>query len=230
MARYSILTKHERDVYDREPIINSTEKFRIFNRLIADTRINGALKRYPTLSMSHIYTIFLNYIYSGRVYQHSVSSKNFKYVSRYLKVSKAEQLQEYLSGTFNKHKKIVMELLGVDTFSMKHKYELETYISSILSNKLDLKEIFSLAANFLIDKKVAVPSSSTLEKIILSVANSSEKTLKRKVADITEGNSLILRSLLELSDDSKYKITELKKLSHSVKMKSVINWTILLVL
>jgi hypothetical protein len=71
-------------------------------------------------------------------------------------ITKVEQLQEYLSGTFNKHKKIVMGLLGVDTFSMKHKYELETYISSILSNKLDLKEIFSLAANFLIDKKVAI--------------------------------------------------------------------------
>lgn len=53
MARYSILTNHERDTYDREPIISSTEKFRIFNRLIADTRVNGALKRYPILSKSH---------------------------------------------------------------------------------------------------------------------------------------------------------------------------------
>jgi len=129
---------------------------------------------------------------------------------------------QYEETTLERHQKIILDLLGCAPFTDEAKQMLLKEASGLCSGHMKPEAILSALVDFLKEKRIEVPRYYVLAEIITTAFNKyKDKILSSLEAVITKEDKRHLDGLLEsYSSDrnsSAYKVTALKKNSHSLR-------------
>ncbi|MFH0754947.1 MAG: Tn3 family transposase, partial [Candidatus Omnitrophota bacterium] len=133
---------------------------------------------------------------------------------------------EYEATTLDRHQKIILDLMSCTPFTDETKQLLLQEALELCAGHMRPKVIFSTLVDFLKEKRIEVPTYYILAEIITAALNQYENSFRASLsAIITKEDMRHLDSLLESCGGNPnlltYKLTSLKKSSHSLRPRHI---------
>lgn len=225
MTNLQILSQEDIDTYENPPILSSIERKKYF-------RISKELQEVLTQIISPTTQIafLLNWGYfkaSGRFYAIVKSnSKDLDYVIKSLSLShydKQEIVRSYTRKLFYRHKKIILELNGKQSFESQ-KQVVHKQLSNLVDKHLKPKSIFLSLVDWMKIQGIELPTFNYLSSCITKQIRAHEKKLAHLFSkELTTNQKKVLQKLLEKDEANakNYKLTTLKYIDQSEKPRRV---------
>ena len=225
MTRRKILSAAERDEFDSPPSFNAAERKRYFS--VSDSVAN-IISKLRTPENKVVFVVRLGYFKAtDRFFAANFHDMDIQYVARKLGyIPEVIDLESYDDkATSHRHRKAILDFLGVRAFDEVAERELLKDIRSMVRSQLRPKFILLQAVERLQSQKIEIPNSHALTELIAIES----KRHGRELADTIESNLTpeqrgLLDDLLakEGEDDDnpnarRYKLTLLKRFTLSTK-------------
>jgi TnpA family transposase len=153
--------------------------------------------------------------------------KDISYVIKKFNLNiKEPTMEKFNRTTLFRYKELILKNFAVFPFDEKAKQLLIQEAKLIVQKKFKMKAIFQGILEFLYLKRIEVPTYNSLAEIITEVLNDYEKNLEEKLSELLDDTKkeLLDKLLQEIESEAnenknskRYKITKLKKFSHSTK-------------
>ncbi len=217
MARMRILTANEQDLFDRPPLFDHRDRKKLFDFP------KSLLAIVTTMRNSDHQIGFLvscGYFRATRRFFAPVDflERDIAYVASHLGHSVPLQIQ-YPDRTRQRHRKTILDFYGFAAFDDNASDSLITEIATMARMHLKPRLIFERCVDFLIGRRVQVPSAYRLSDLIRAGLQDRKTELvalmDRHLSDDARG---LLDELFTAPDDrNRYRLTLLKKLSQSTR-------------
>jgi hypothetical protein len=214
-----ILSKDEIAVFDSPPKFNRRDQEKYF---ALDVEIENYLDRIQTPSSKVCFIILYGYF---KMTNKFFSPKKFwqndiEYVASFLgadkNITKADFLK-YVTGSFSNHKKLIRQNTGTSNFSDSINQELDSFVAK----QIRPKQVFTYIIRELQEKRVEIPSYNNLANLITKSFNKNEERLLETIKSVIDEDTITflddLMSPAPQRNSDIYKVTLLKKISHSSK-------------
>lgn len=221
MARMKILSTAEQAVFDTPPLFNHLERKQFFD--FPKTLLDRALHfRHPVSQVGFL--ISCGYFKATKRFFSPIDyhPRDIAYVSNQLATDNIST-EDYPDRTRQRHQKIILEFHGFKPFDKEAEAALATEINTMATTYLKPKLILDRCVDFLIQKRLQVPKSWALTELIRSGMQLHKSSLVELMDNhLTNEARLLLDDLFTTPDDqSRYRLTILKKLSQSTKPSQV---------
>lgn len=221
MARMKILSTAEQAVFDTPPLFNHLERKQFFD--FPKTLLDRALHfRHPVSQVGFL--ISCGYFKATKRFFYPIDyhPRDIAYVSNQLATDNIST-EDYPDRTRQRHQKIILEFHGFKPFDKEAEAALATEINTMATTYLKPKLILDRCVDFLIQKRLQVPKSWALTELIRSGMQLHKSSLVELMDNhLTNEARLLLDDLFTTPDDqSRYRLTILKKLSQSTKPSQV---------
>ncbi len=223
MPRMRILSSSEQATFDQPPLFNHEQRKQFFT--FPKSLLDRARElRTPTSQIGFL--VLCGYFKATKQFftpqdfhprDVEAAAKNLEYSAD---VFSAET---YVKSTRIRHQKWVLEFYGYHFFDDQAEIALAAEISTMAKTYLKPKLIFDRCTDFLIQKRIQIPSSRTLSDLIRLGLQQHKATLMAMMAEhLTDSDRQLLDDLLTApNDQNSYRLTLLKKLSQSTKPSRV---------
>lgn len=217
MARMRILTANEQEVFDKPPLFDHRDRKKFFDFPKALLAI-AATMRHSDHQIGFL--VSCGYFRSTRRFFGAADfvERDIAYVASQLDHSVPPQIQ-YPDRTRQRHQNTILDFYGFASFDDDACNSLVTEIATMARMHLKPRLIFDRCVDFLIQKRVQIPSAYRLSDLI-RVGLQDRKTDLVALMDrhLSEDTSVLLDSLFTTPDDqNRYHLTLLKKLSQSTR-------------
>ena len=223
MARMRILTASEQAAFDKPPLFDAEQRKQFFSFPQA------LLEAATTLRTSNSQMGFLLLCAYFKATQrfflpHDFLKRDIEAVARQLDIDgKSFDPGDYTETTRLRHQKNILEFYGFGVFDNKAGAALTTEIKTMAKNYLKPKLILDRCIDFLIQKRIQIPSARTLSDLIRTELQDHKASLvalmEKHLDDPTRD---LLDNLFTAPDDqNRYRLTLLKKFSQSTKPSRV---------
>ena len=226
-----ILSESDIKAFEFPPEFNGEERKKFFSLPIWANEITESI-RTPMNKVGFI--LQLGYF---RATNRFFTSDKFHMRDVHYVASKADvaidqiSFDEYFKSTNGRHQDIIRERLGFRRFDDKTKEILVQEAVSLCSNQIKPRLMFMSLLDFLIKKRIEIPTYRAFSEVITNGLNRFEKSLLSSIQkDLKPEERVLLDSLLELSEADlsekkklikPYKITLLKKINQSRRPKKI---------
>jgi hypothetical protein len=217
MARLGIFSQEEQKLFNSPPVFNSIERKRYF------TFPDGILKRAHKLDKPHNKVYFLlMYGYfkaANKFYQGKFHQKDITYVAGKLdSIGWTEQAEEYKRRTYRNHREAILTYTGRKKFDLSAEQLLAAQLTPMVRSHVRPKLMLQQACDILIKNKTEIPSYHRLSTIISREMKQHRKALNRTIhQSLTKECKALIDTLLHKENGSRYRLTLLKRFSHSPK-------------
>jgi TnpA family transposase len=216
----NILSAAERTELEKPPVFNSVERKRFFEipaaLLKTAAKMRKPANRLGFLLMCGYFSSTRRFFLPGDAHQ-----RDIEYVTRQMSgiESKGLHSKAYGDRDRQRHQKIILEHYGFQTFDQGAEQLLRAEIFDMMRGHLKPRLIFGRCLDFLIQKRVALPTTRRLTEIIRSELNGKKRELSRIIeTHLVPEQRQMLDALFVAQDDSnRYRLTLLKKISQSTK-------------
>ncbi|MFT5098491.1 MAG: TnpA family transposase, partial [Planctomycetaceae bacterium] len=228
MPRMRILSSAEQAAFELPPEFQSEQRkshFSLSRKLLAYAR---GLRTPPNqvgflLSCSY-FKAARRFFSPGNFYP-----RDIEYATRQLGLTEDDfKKEEYTKNTRLRHEHFILDFYGFKRLEATEIEMLETEISSMARTQLKPKLIFARCLDFLIQNKVQLPSARKLsDLIIIGLHNRKIELAKIIEKTLIPDTRKLLDQLFDVDGDedtsanARYKLTLLKKFSHSMKPTKV---------
>ena len=223
MARMRILTSSEQETFDKPPLFNYEQRkqFLSFPKPLLET---AHALRTPNSQIGFL--LLCGYFKATKCFflPKSFHQRDVEAVSKVLDYQPSEFLADnYPKTTRQRHQKLLLEFYGFSSFDSEVESALATEITTMAKTYLKPKMIFGRCVDFLIQKRIQVPSSRTLSDLIRTGLQEHKAGLSALIEiHLDEKTRCLLDELFTTPDDqNQYHLTLLKKLSQSTKPSKV---------
>ena len=136
------------------------------------------------------------------------------------------RLQDYDASTLERHQRIILDLLGFSKFSEQTRELLFKESLNLSADQIKPKEILGKLIDFLRNNKIEVPTYFVLTQIITKALNEHEDSLVAALEEaLTPKDKRLLDMLMQCYNPNlkslDYKLTDLKKFSHSLRPRKI---------
>ncbi|MBF0381801.1 MAG: Tn3 family transposase [Magnetococcales bacterium] len=223
MARMQILSSNEYMIFEAPPLFDHRDRKKFFEFSkplleIAQTIRNPVYQVYFLVSCGYF-----------RVSRRFFPPKDFhqrdiKYVaSRLDMILDGSQTEIYTDRTRQRHQKLILDFYGFRSFDADTENTLNIEISAMVRTHLKPKLIFHRCVDFLIQNRMQVPKAGTLVELVRSGLHARKAELMVLMDKHLSDKTRQLLDMLFTTPDNQnqYRLTLLKKLSHSTKPSRV---------
>ncbi len=226
-----ILSQSDIKAFEFPPEFNGEERKRFFSLPIWANEIVESV-RTPINKVGFVlqlgyFRAVNRFFTSGKFY-----SRDIHYVASKSGVD-VDQIEfiEYFKSTNGRHQDVIRDHLGFRRFDEKTKEILVEETVSLCSNQIKPRLMFMSLVDFLIRKRIEIPTYYAFSEAITNGLNRFEKTLLSVIQkNLNHEERALLDDLLEMNDaglseekksTKPYKITLLKKINQSRKPKKI---------
>lgn len=225
-----ILSTNEIKEFDNPPVLNSEERKKYFN---LSEFIEEGLSDIRNDQNKLVFIILTGYFKYCRKFfvPNKFNAKDINYViNRYSLKIKELKLENFNRMTFLRYKELLLNRFGYVPFDDEARHLIIEEAKIVVSKKFRLKSIFQSLLEFLFTKRIEIPTYNAFAEIITEVVNEYEKELQEKLLALLDAprkallDDFLLRIESETAKDPKlhrYKITNVKKFSHSTKPSKI---------
>ena len=217
MPRMRILSATDQSRLELPPVFDSIERKRHLNfsqSLMETTRsLRGHGNRIGFLLMCGYFRAARQFFSPADFHAHDIA-----YVARLLGASSDDyQPDTYRETTRLRHQRIILDLHGFRPFDAQAEAQLVTEVATMARTYLKPRLIFGRCIDFLIEKRIQVPSVWLLTELIRAQLNVHKRALVHLVdTHLTRGLRQMLDDLFVQDDGAnRYRLTLLKKFSQS---------------
>jgi len=219
MARMRILTASEQEGFDKPPVYDHRERKRFFNLPKGLSDILATL-RTPDSQIGFL--LMCGYFKAARrFYQpHDFHESDIIFAARQLNLEDhCFEPDNYTETTRLRHQRHILEFFGFVPFDAQPEEIIAAEIAAMARVHLKPRLIFDRCVEFIIQRRIQVPTSRSLSDMIRSGLQARKTELIALIeANITDEARTLLEQLFTAPDDqSRYRLTLLKKLSQSTK-------------
>jgi len=227
MATYpKILSSNEIREFDEPPVFKSEDRKFFFD---VPKFIENDFSEIRTDLNKLVFILLMGYFKCCKKFfiPNTFNRKDINYVINKFNLDiKEPNLEKFNRMNFLRYKDIILKNFAVFPFDEKAKQLLIQEAKLIVQKKFKMKAIFQGLLEFIYLKRIEIPTYNALAEIITEVLNEYEKNLEEKLSKLLDDNKKeLLDNLLqkieseanENKKSKKYKITKLKKFSHSTK-------------
>ncbi len=236
MSRMKILNQAEQEIFDTPPQFNSVERkcfFEFTSSLLASAnRLINPSHRIVFLVASGYFRATKKLFHSDQFHPQDIS-----YVIHQLNINiniDIRSITEIPKSTRQRHRKLILEYYGFDSFEQTTQNNIAEEILEMTRRHLKPKLIFWRCVDLFILRRIVLPSYHQLSELILKILNNHKKELIRLInQNLTLETRLVLDRLFAPEEAHKegvrspqyarYKLTLLKKPSHSTKPVAFLN-------
>ncbi len=156
--------------------------------------------------------------------------RDIEYVARKIDLSEQDfDWREYTKNTRLRHEHHILDSYGFKRLGASEKQALQDEIAGIARTQLKPKLIFARCLDYMIQNRMQLPSARKLSGLIISALQQRKHELTQTINKTLAPNTReLLDQLFESGDNenptspnARYKLTLLKKLSHSTKPTKV---------
>ncbi|MFN4149322.1 MAG: Tn3 family transposase [Candidatus Sericytochromatia bacterium] len=225
-----ILSNSEIKEFDNPPVFNSEERKKFFN---ISEFIEEELSDIRTDKNKLVFILLTGYFKCCHKFfvTNKFNSKDINYIINKFNLKIDElNLDKFNRMTFLRYKNLLLTKFALMPFDTEAKKLLVKEAKVVVAKKFRLKSIFQSLLEFLFTKKIEIPSYNAFAEIITEALNEYEKGLQEKILTLLDEpkkyllDNFLLKIESETAKDPKsyrYKITNLKKFSHSTKPSKI---------
>ncbi|MGB0848871.1 MAG: Tn3 family transposase [Thiolinea sp.] len=223
MPRMRILTASEQDAFDKPPLFNAEQRKQFFTFPKALLEIAYSL-RTPNSQIGFL--LLCGYFKATKRFflPQDFHSRDVEAVSKVLDYPSNDFLPgSYVKTTRQRHQKLILAFYGFTSFDSQSEGMLTIEITTMAKTYLKPKLIFGRCVDFLIQKRIQIPSSRSLSDLIRAGLQTHKEALITSMNNhLNDQTRRLLEDLFTTPDDkNQYRLTLLKKLSQSTKPSKV---------
>jgi TnpA family transposase len=225
-----ILSPNEIKEFDSPPIFNSHDRKVFFHLPAWANEFLGELgndtNKLVFILMAGYFKCCRKFFVTGKF-----TDKDIDYVIEKFKINPdIKKLKSFSRMNFQRYKDTILKGSNTKAFDDPAKKLLYVEGRMLVPKKFKMKAIFQGLLDFLFLKRVEIPSYNAIAQIMTEVLNEYENSLQEKLSKLLDNskknllNDLMLKIESETSKKTKlgkYKITKLKKFSHSIKPSKI---------
>ncbi len=216
MARLGIFTTDEQKIFSTPPLFNSVDRKRFF------AFPSGILETARKLDTHNRIYFLLMYGYfkaTNKFYRRKLHQKDIDYISDKLGLtSQTGEMREYKERTYRDHREKVFLYTGCKKFDQAATDLLTAQLNPMVRSHTLPKLILQHACDILTGYKIEIPSYNTLYTIISREMKQHQEALNQTIKEgLTKERKALLDKLLNKENGSRYRLTLLKRFSHSTK-------------
>jgi len=217
MARLAIFTSEERRLFEQPPIFNSVDRKRFFflpESLLEETRHFD-----KPHNKVYFYLMYGYFKATGKFYRRKFHQKDIDFVAVKLDLSlNLSNLEEYNERTYRDHRQRILNFSGYKKFDSSSTQLLVSQLQPMVRSHMRPKLMLQQACNILANHKIEIPGYHTFYTIISREVKLHQDELNRTIRQgLTKENKALLDTLLHKEKGSRYRLTLLKRFSHSTK-------------
>lgn len=221
MPRMRILSASEQEVFDKPPLFDYRERKKFFS--LPKGLLNTA-KSMRRAEHQIQFLVSCGYFRATRRFFASTDfePRDFAYVASQLGYNNISP-SVYPDRTRQRHQQLILDFYGFSPFDKKAKKVLLPEINTMARMHLKPRLIFDRSIDFLIQRRIQVPTVRSLTDMIrLSLHERKMELVELMEAHLTDDARNLMDELFTTSDDnSRYRLTLLKKLSQSTKPRRI---------
>ena len=223
MPRMQILTTSEQTTFDKPPLFDAEQRKQFFSFPKSLLEIANTL-RIPSSQIGFL--LLCGYFRATKRFflPQEFLQRDIESVAQQLALTGFDFIpSSYTETTRLRHQKIILECYGFSSFNSKAESALATEINTMAKAYLKPKLVFDRCADFLIQKRIVIPSSRTLSDLIRAgLQEHKAKLIDLMDTYLNEPTRRLLDNLFATPDDqNQHRLTLLKKLSQSTKPSQV---------
>ena len=217
MPRMRILSSSEQNAFDQPPVLDHKERKRFFDLPKALIDKAGGL-RTPVSKVGFL--LMCGYFKAAKRFYRPqyFHETDIDVAAKLLELPGTDFAPEtYAKQTRLRHQKLILDFYGFAPFDEAAKKALAIEITTMARIHLKPRLIFDRCIDFLIQRRIQVPTARSVTDMIRSGLNDRKAALIELMeGHLTDEPRSLLDNLFETSDDqNRYRLTLLKKLSQS---------------
>ena len=225
MPRMRILSPVEQDLFERPPIFDSAERRRYFAFPRSAMDVAQEL-RTPDSQIGFL--LAYGYFRATRRFfsPNDFHARDIAYVANVIDVAPdGFSARTYTDTTRLTNHKRILELQGFHAFDDRAEAKMVTEVATMARRHLKPRLIFGRCVDFLIEKRIQIPSTRRLTDLIRVGLNRHKDDLVQTVKTrITVDVRQVLDDLFTQEDGiNRYRLTLLKKISQSMKPRQIVD-------
>ncbi|MCB9964478.1 MAG: DUF4158 domain-containing protein [Rhodospirillales bacterium] len=220
MPRMNILNKSEQEMFNAPPVFNSRERKQFFT-FPESLKEKAETLRKPSTRIGFL--LACGYFKATKKFFRSEEyhQNDIAYVAHKIGMDANRFSPEtYEPRTRQRHEQEILEFYGYRRFDDNSLRVIEQEIASMMRSQLKPKLIFWRCIDILLRERVQIPAYFQLSELILKAVNQRKKDLTAVIRQelSREAKSLLGGLFMQEADSpyARYKLTLLKKLSHSI--------------
>jgi len=223
MARMQILSSNECMIFEAPPLFDHRDRKKFFEFSKSLLEIAQTLRN----PVNRIYfLVSCGYFRASRRFfsQKDFHQRDIEYVAGHLDVAlDGSQTEVYTDRSRQRHQKLILDFYGFRPFDADTEKTLNFEISAMVRTHLKPKLIFDRCIDFLVQNRVQVPKAGTLIELVRSGLHTRKAEIIALMdVHLSDKTRQLLDMLFTTPDNqNQYRLTLLKKLSHSTKPSRV---------
>ena len=219
MPRMNILSAAERTELEKPPVFNSAERKQYFDLPIA---LLDAAEKMRKSETGIGFVLMCAYFRSAKRFYspQDFHQKDMEAARHKLDIVTAPFVaSKYTDTSRSRHQKIILNFYGFRLFDRDAERLLRAEVSDMMRGHLKPRLIFGRCLDFLIQKRIALPTTRRLTEIIRSEMNAKKRELSRIIETqlVPEQRQMLDALFVTDDDNNRYRLTLLKKISQSTK-------------
>ena len=219
MPRMNILPAAERTELEKPPVFNSAERKQYFDLPIA---LLDAAEKMRKSETGIGFVLMCAYFRSAKRFYspQDFHQKDMEAARHKLDIVTAPFVaSKYTDTSRSRHQKIILNFYGFRLFDRDAERLLRAEVSDMMRGHLKPRLIFGRCLDFLIQKRIALPTTRRLTEIIRSELNAKKRELSRIIETqlVPEQRQMLDALFVTDDDNNRYRLTLLKKISQSTK-------------
>ena len=227
MPILKVLSSTEQESFENPPLFNNVERKKYFDFPL---RIITLMKTYRTPTNQVCFLVMFGYFKATKrfFFAKKFHQRDIIFVAKRIGVSPNQvKIDSYDKTTYQRHKKIVLAYYGFEEFDKKAEQIVIKEISSMIRSQLRPKLIMLRILEILISQKIEIPSYHILSNLIVDEIKRHKQALTKLIeSKLNSETRKMLDTLFEKEDEQsskvqRYKLTLLKKFSHSTRPSKI---------
>jgi len=220
---FRILNDELQAKHDNPPKFNAAERKHTF---YISKDLEKALYSIRGSANKVFFLVKFAYFKNSAQFYSTYKDVDIKYACRKLNIeSKYEAICKAKYNSRSQHEKKILELFGIKRFNHETKDIAKSFLAVKLRERCKPREAFFALFSYLLDNRYQVPKYSILSKLISDAYNDERHKQLSIIDTLNIKAKSKLNSLVDISEDYKsnikYKLTNTKNFSHSIKPKKV---------
>lgn len=213
-----ILSTSEQEAFDQPPLFDHRERKKFFDlpKLLLEL---AETLRHPSHQVWFL--VSCGYFRARKRFFSPADfhDRDIAFVARHLGLDEDVQFTSYPSRTRLRHQQIILDFFGFAPFDRAAKQALALEIATMARTHLKPRLIFDRCVDFLIQKRIQVPTAYSLTDMIRAGLNARKAELITLMGErLSDEARRLLDDLFTTPDDqNRYRLTLLKKLSQSTR-------------